>query len=104
MAKDRAELEKQQKELLARQQLQQKNETDKGFQDALALYNTMPAKQVKDIFKTMDDSLVVQFLQAMEPRTATKILKEFKTLEEQDRLAKIMEKLRQPQASVVKGP
>jgi Mg/Co/Ni transporter MgtE len=76
--------------------LQSKNETDKGFQDALALYQTLPPKQVKDTFKSMDDAVVVQFLQAMQPRTATKILKEFKTSDEQDRATKLLEKLRQP--------
>jgi flagellar motility protein MotE (MotC chaperone) len=97
--RDRAALEKQQKDLVDRQQLQKRNETDKGFQDALALYNKMPSKQVKEVFKTMPDEQVVQFLQSMQPRNATRILKEFKTPEEQDRVAKIMEKLRQPQAS-----
>jgi hypothetical protein len=96
VTKDREKLALGEKELASRQQLQSKNETDKGFQDALALYQTLPPKQVKDTFKSMDDAVVVQFLQAMQPRTATKILKEFKTSDEQDRATKLLEKLRQP--------
>jgi hypothetical protein len=35
----------------------------------------------------------------MEPRIATKIMKEFKTADETDRVGKVMEKMRQAQAS-----
>ena len=59
----------------------------------------MPPKQVKQIFATLDDQTVVNFLQAMEPRTAAKIIKEFKTDDEVARMQKVLEKMRQAQAS-----
>jgi flagellar motility protein MotE (MotC chaperone) len=95
LTRDREKLSLGQKELSKAQQLQSKNETDKGFQDALTLYTSLPPKQVKDIFMGMKDDVVVQFLQAMEPRVATKILKEFKG-PDQARAATLLERLRQP--------
>ncbi len=71
---------------------------DKGFQDTLALYQAMPPKRTKDIFKTLPDETVVRYLQAMEPRQAGGILKEFKTPEETSRAQVILEKMRQANA------
>jgi DNA-binding GntR family transcriptional regulator len=59
----------------------------------------MPAKQVKSVFMTMTDETMIQYLRVMEPRTATKIMKEFKTPAETERIGKVMEKMRQAQAS-----
>lgn len=95
LSKDRAALEAEKAKLEAREQLASKEETDKGFQDSLQLYSTMPAKQVKQIFMSMDDATVVQYLEAMPARTAARIAKEFKTAEETDRIEKIMQKMRQ---------
>jgi multidrug efflux pump subunit AcrA (membrane-fusion protein) len=72
---------------------------DAGFQTSLQLYETMPAPRAKALLMAMDDATVVQFLQAMEPRTATKIINEFKSPEELSRIQKIMERMRQPIAS-----
>jgi flagellar motility protein MotE (MotC chaperone) len=69
---------------------------DQGFQDSLNLYNSMPAKQVKAVFLAMDDDTVVNYLRAMEPKSAAKILKEFKSPEEMDRVHKLMDKMREP--------
>ena len=88
-----------QKKLAAAQQQEKKLAEDKGFQDTLALYTSMPAKQVKSIFMGLDDDTMIQYLRAMEPRTATKITKEFKTPDELARIGKVMEKMRQTQAS-----
>ena len=88
-----------QQQLAAAQQQEKKLAEDKGFQDTLALYTSMPAKQVKSIFMGIDDETMIQYLRAMEPRTATKITKEFKTPEEMTRIGKVMEKMRQTQAS-----
>jgi Mg/Co/Ni transporter MgtE len=71
--------------------------SDTGFQEALALYQAMPARQVKTLFMTLDEDVVTRFLHAMQPRTATKIIKEFKAPDEHDRIQKILEKLRQSQ-------
>ena len=70
--------------------------TDKGFEDSLALYNSMPPKQVKDVFATLDDATATKYLRAMEPARAAKIFKEFKTPQETERVQRIMEMIRQP--------
>jgi hypothetical protein len=43
----------------------------------------------------MPDDDVARYLQAMPPRTATKIIKEFKSAEEQDRINRVMDRMRQ---------
>jgi hypothetical protein len=68
--------------------------SDAGFQSTLADYSALPAKQVKGIFATMNDDTVRMYLEAMEPRTVAKIVKEYKTPDELDRIQKIMEKIR----------
>jgi hypothetical protein len=97
--KAREDLLAEQKKLADAQQAQEKLLTDQGFQDTLNLYTTMPAKQVKTVFMTLSDDTMIQYLRAMEPRVATKIFKEFKSPDEMARVAKVMEKMRQMQAS-----
>jgi hypothetical protein len=97
--KEREKLTAEQQALAAAREEQAKLLADKGFEDTLNLYNTMPAKQVKSVFMTMTDETMIQYLRVMEPRTATKIMKEFKTPAETERIGKVMEKMRQAQAS-----
>jgi vacuolar-type H+-ATPase subunit I/STV1 len=97
---ERKSLDEQAKKLAEREQQTQRLASDQGFQDSLALYQTLPAKQVKTIFMGLEDATVIQYLQAMESRTAAKITREFKTTEESERLKRILEKMRQPQAAV----
>jgi hypothetical protein len=97
--KNREKLLADQKALATAQEEQAKLLTDKGFQDTLNLYTSMPPKQAKSVFMTMTDDTMIQYLRVMEPRTATKIVKEFKTPAETERIAKVMEKMRQAQAS-----
>ena len=92
--RDRAQLQQDQLALKTREDQDNKDATDKGFQDALELYNNMPPRQVKGVFMGLSDDVVTRYLQAMEPTRASKILKEFKTPEESDRLQKILEKIR----------
>jgi hypothetical protein len=99
MARDRSALDAEKKALQDQKQQTAKLASDKGFQDSLALYNSMPGKQVKTIFMAMGDDEIVQYLQAMEPRAATRIVKEFKSPAETARIQKVMEKMRQAQAS-----
>ena len=94
LAADRATLESDRKKLTDDQAKAKKLATDQGFQDSLNLYNSMPAKQVKTIFVSLSDDAMLQYLQAMEPRTAGKIMKEFKTPEETVRIQRIMEMMR----------
>ncbi len=91
---DRAKVEAAQKQLDDAQEQQTKQLADKGFQDTLELYNAMPAKNVKAIFSTLGDDAVMQYLQAMEPRTAAKIIKEFKSTDETARIQKVLERIR----------
>jgi hypothetical protein len=99
LVRDRTQLGQAESELAAKQAQADKLAGDKGFQDSLALYTTMPAKQVKAIFMTLDEQTVVNYLQAMQPRTAAKIIKEFKSPEETSRIQSVLEKIRQAQAS-----
>ena len=78
LAADRAAVEKEKTALAAREQETTRLQTDKGFQDTLLLYNSMPAVQVKKIFLTLSEPTVQQYLETMQPRTAAKIIKEFK--------------------------
>ena len=91
---DRTQLDSDRQKLTDDQQQAARLADDQGFQDSLNLYNSMPAKQVKTVFLTMDDATVVNYLRAMTPRTAAKILKEFKSPEEQDRVHKLMDRMR----------
>ncbi len=75
-------------------------ESDQGFQDSLAMYLSMPPKQVKQIFMSLPDPVVERYLQAMGPSGSKKILKEFKTIEEVARVQSIMERMRQAGASI----
>ena len=99
LARDRSAVAQKEKTLTAREQEATKLESDKGFQDSLALYKSMPSKQVKSIFLAMDDRNVAQFLQAMEPRAAAKIVKEFKSPEESQFIQKALQRLRESQAN-----
>jgi len=94
LERDRLALEEQKKKQEAKEQESQKLATDKGFQDSLTLYESMPSKQAKAMFMALDDDTVVRYVQAMEGRTAAKITKEFKTPAELERLKRIMDKLR----------
>src|SRR5262245_29787430 len=68
MSRDRTALDGREKSLADREQQSQRLEGDKGFQDSLALYKSMPPKQVKTIFMGLDDGTMTSYLQAMEPR------------------------------------
>lgn len=97
LAGDRAKFTADQQKLLDEQRAQERLASDKGFQDSLALYQSMPARQVKTLFMGLDDETVVRYLQAMPPRSASKIVKEFKTPEETARVQTILERMRQSQ-------
>ena len=63
----------------------------------------MPAKQVKSIFMTLSEQTVQQYLQAMDTRTAGKIIKEFKTPDETAFIERVLERIRQSQVSSTDG-
>lgn len=94
LSKDRTSLDTQIREAGDRDKRAAALAGDKGFQDSLTLYNTMTASQVKRVFSTLDDVTVTNYLQAMQPRTAAKIIKEFKSPEETERIQRILERMR----------
>lgn len=103
LASDRTSHEAKEKALLQQEQESQKLAADKGFQDSLSLYQQLPSKQVKTIFMSLDDATLVRYLQAMPPRSATKIVKEFKSPDETARIQRVLERMRQ-QSQASAGP
>lgn len=105
LVEDRKALEAERQKLADREQQSDKLAGDKGFQETLALYNSMPARQVKTIFMSMpDDQQLADYLEAMEPRTASKVIKEFKSGPELQRMNRVLEKMRKPQQSAAASP
>ncbi|MBI1369513.1 MAG: hypothetical protein GC162_12775 [Planctomycetes bacterium] len=84
---------------------QQRN--DEGFKKTVELYETLPPKQVKEMFvKLMSEGggeHVVAFLEAMQPRKAAGVLKEFKTPEEVAKAVQLTEQLRARGSDLVKA-
>lgn len=98
LARDRQQLDADRAALAAREEEAQRLASDQGFQDSLELYNSLPARQVKTIFMTLDDRTVQQYLRAMQPRTAAKVIKEFKTPDELARAQRVLEMMRRADA------
>lgn len=105
VARDRDAQDKRQKALdLLEKKLKDRDKAltrdvqDKGFADSMALYESMSAKQVKESLAAMDDATATRYLRAMEPARAAKILKEFKTPAESERVQKMMQLIRGTQA------
>ena len=96
---DRDALAKESQALKKREEESKKLATDEGFQNTLSLYNSMSGKQVKQVFAALDDQTVMRYLQAMEPRAASKIIKEFKTDDEVKRIQQVLEQMRQAKAT-----
>jgi flagellar motility protein MotE (MotC chaperone) len=103
LAADRTALEKREKDLADREQEAQKLQDDQGFQTSLSLYSAMPSRQVKNIFMTLNETTVQQYLQAMDTRTAGKIIKEFKTSDETAFIQRVLERIRLAQVSATDG-
>lgn len=93
---DKAALDAQRTALAAAQTTAAAEANDQGFQDTLTLYQTMTPAQVKEIFANLKDDVVMRYLEAMPPKSAAKIIKQFKTPDELDRIQRIMELMRQP--------
>lgn len=94
LLRDRTALDQQHKELLAKEQEENRLSADKGFQDSLDRYQAMQPKQVKEIFMGLSDQIVMDYLQAMQPRQAAKIIREFKSPAEVTRIGKVLEMMR----------
>ncbi|GIW76285.1 MAG: hypothetical protein KatS3mg104_1348 [Phycisphaerae bacterium] len=90
----RKRLQEQTQALRQREAEQTRLAEDEGFQKTLALYQSLPPKKTKEIFLSLEDDVVVRYLQSMEPRIASGILKEFKTPDETSRAQALLEKMR----------
>ncbi len=101
----RQHMERQREELLDnRKELQQRLASienrlnDEGFKKTVRLYETLPAKQVKQMFADLMDGgqtdQVVAYIEAMQPRNAASVLKEFKEPQEIERAVELTERLR----------
>ncbi|HWB19055.1 MAG TPA: hypothetical protein VG711_02055 [Phycisphaerales bacterium] len=73
-------------------------QTDAQFQQTVKAYESIPAKQAKSMFEELirqgQMEQAVAYLDAMNPRAASKVLKEFKTPEEIQLATKLLEDLR----------
>jgi hypothetical protein len=103
-ARDRAALERDRLALASLHEQTAQLQSDQGFQDSLELYQGMPARQVKTIFMTLEDATVRRYLEAMAPRKAASILREFKTPEELARVQQVLEAMRTASASPATAP
>lgn len=103
IARDRSALDERQKSLDSRETEAARLERDQGFQTELKLYETMPAAQVKKVLMGLDEEQAARYLQAMQPRTAAKILKEFKTQDELSRMQAMLDRIRKAGPSPAGG-
>lgn len=99
VARDRAAVTARAKTLDDREAKQRALETDVGFQKTLDVYNGMDTVQIKDLFMKIDEETVVRYLQAMEPRRVSRIVKEFTSPEELSKAQSLLEKMRRNDAS-----
>jgi DNA repair exonuclease SbcCD ATPase subunit len=68
---------------------------EESFRKALKNYSSMKPKYTKDDFMKMDEKDVVRYLSEMKSATATAILEQFKTPQEQNKRLKLMKMLEQ---------
>lgn len=94
LARDRTAVDEREKALATRITERTEAEKEEGFQQSLAVYDAMKAKQVKDVFMNLEIDTVVRYLQAMDPRRVSAIIKEFKTPVELDRAQTLLEMMR----------
>lgn len=104
LREDRIALEAEKSALRAREQEAQSLAADKGFQDSMGLYSSMPAKQVKQIFMALDDDTLARYLRTMTPDVSKRITREFKSPQELDRIQRVLEKIRQATPATTTTP
>lgn len=96
--REREELQTKQALLDKRLKEIEQRANDKGFQNAIALYESLPPKQVKSMFLELiaggDSDQVVAYMESMDPRKAGKVLQEFKSPDELKRATDLTERLR----------
>jgi len=105
MDSQKEDIEKIRQELDTRLKDTQTQLNDEGFQKTVTLFEGLPAKQTKQMFMHLitgnQTEQVVAYLEAMKPRKATSILKEFKTPEEITAVVELTERLRERGSDLV---
>lgn len=98
-AKQKAELDAKRKEFEEFRSREEKLKTDADFQQAVQMYEKLPAKQAKEMFITLlsegKEPQVIDYLAAMQQRKASGVLKEFKTPEEIKVATELVQRLRE---------
>jgi flagellar motility protein MotE (MotC chaperone) len=74
-----------------------------GFQKTMALFEELKPSQIKDLLRPMGTDEAARYIAAMEPDQAARIIGEFKTGEEKEFVATVMERLRAPNSAVGTG-
>lgn len=99
MEKQREALAEKRKAFEKRLKEVEKKKNEEGFKQAVRLYESLPSDQVKNMFMSMIEEgqtdQVVAYLEAMQTRTAGKVLEEFETPDELSRAVELTERLRQ---------
>lgn len=105
LEEQRAELEAEREAFEARLQDVEARLDDEGFQRAVALLESLPPRQAKEMFVEMiagsGREEVVSYLMAMQPRRASGVLREFKTADEVRQAVELTEMLRARGSRVV---
>lgn len=65
-----------------------------NFARSLSLYNELKPKQIKELFLGLQEDVIRDYLVAMDPDLATKVIAEFKSPEERALIGKVLEKIR----------
>ena len=94
LTRDREAVAAREKTIADRERAATAAATDAGFQRTMDIYDTMTPRTLKDVFAKQDDALVARYLQSMEPKRVSNILKEFKSPDEQVRANALLERLR----------
>jgi len=89
-----AAIRDEEKKFEARVLAAQTKSKDENFTRTLALYHDLKPKQVKDLFQNLNPDLVADYLKAMEPEQATRVISEFKSPEERTYISGVIEKIR----------
>lgn len=98
LSKQRAEIDQKRKELDDLMQREQKLRADEDFQQTVAMYEKLPARQAKQMLQNLlqqnKKSQVVEYLAAMQQRKAAGVLKEFKSPQEVAQASELLQMLR----------
>ena len=113
LAQRQSQMEQEHQALLAQKEALEKRVAeleqrfnDEGFKKAVTMYESLPARQVKQMFQSLLEQnqaeQVIGYLEAMQPRKAAAVLKEFKSAAEMQQAADLTQKLRDRGSELVR--